>query len=251
MTKGFFLFECGEAHYKADISVAHDISMVLSNTTENVRAWYQDFPKIEPVVMGDFVGEVAKGGSVNFRNIFFNPHAHGTHTESYGHITPQIYPVYKALNSFLFLAQLITLSPINQGEDKILLKQQFENALLPNVEALVIRTLPNPTDKKSRNYSHTNPPYLHVDATKHITQSGIKHLLIDTPSVDREEDGGALLSHHAFWQIPENPRSDASITELIYVPPHVSDGLYLLNLQVAAFENDAAPSRPILYPIVL
>lgn len=27
------------------------------------------------------------------------------------------------------------------------------------------------------------------------------------------------------------------------------DGLYLLNLQVAPFENDAAPSRPLIFPL--
>ncbi|HBB80565.1 MAG TPA: metal-dependent hydrolase, partial [Cryomorphaceae bacterium] len=30
----------------------------------------------------------------------------------------------------------------------------------------------------------------------------------------------------------------------------VPDGVYLLNLQVAPLENDAAPSRPILYSLI-
>ncbi len=69
------------------------------------------------------------------------------------------------------------------------------------------------------------------------------------PSVDREEDGGALEAHKAFWGVPEYPRPDATITELIYVPNTVVDGKYLLNLQMAAFENDACPSRPLLFPV--
>jgi hypothetical protein len=43
-------------------------------------------------------------------------------------------------------------------------------------------------------------------------------------------------------------RHEATITELIHIPPSVADGAYALNLQVAAIDNDAAPCRPIIYP---
>ncbi len=69
------------------------------------------------------------------------------------------------------------------------------------------------------------------------------------PSVDKEKDDGALLAHKAFWNYPEKPRLNATITELIYVRNKVKDGSYILNLQVANFNNDAAPSRPVLYEI--
>jgi hypothetical protein len=36
---------------------------------------------------------------------------------------------------------------------------------------------------------------------------------------------------------------------MIFVPNEVADGIYLLNLQIASFENDASPSKPILYSI--
>jgi arylformamidase len=83
-----------------------------------------------------------------------------------------------------------------------------------------------------------------------LAKNKVKHLLLDLPSVDREEDGGALAAHKAFWQYPESIRMDATITELIYVPNHVGDGLYLLNLQIASFESDASPSKPILYHLL-
>jgi hypothetical protein len=44
-----------------------------------------------------------------------------------------------------------------------------------------------------------------------------------------------------------HPRYSATITELIYVPDGVEDGLYLLNLQVPNLRTDAVPSRPVLY----
>lgn len=117
-------------------------------------------------------------------------------------------------------------------------------------DALVIRTLPNYIEKRSRKYSHTNWPFLSENAATYIRECGVQHLLIDLPSVDKEKDDGKLLAHKAFWNYPKNTRFEATITELIYVPNSVPDGDYLLNLQIASFENDATPSKPILYKLL-
>jgi hypothetical protein len=117
--------------------------------------------------------------------------------------------------------------------------------------------LPNDTQKKTNNYSHTNPPYLAEDAAIYLREIGVKHLLIDLPSVDREKDEGKLLAHKAFWNVKNtkniNPdaRLDCTITELIFVENAIKDGNYILNLQIASFENDASPSKPILYEIMV
>ena len=87
------------------------------------------------------------------------------------------------------------------------------------------------------------------EAAQYLVNKGVDHLLIDLPSVDREKDGGALLCHKVFWNFDGKLRKHATITELIYVPNTVKDGTYFLNLQVAPFENDASPSRPVLYKI--
>jgi len=82
-----------------------------------------------------------------------------------------------------------------------------------------------------------------------LVKKGVKHLLIDLPSVDRGKDGGELLCHNTFWNTKGKIRMDATITELIYVDNKIDDGTFFLNLQVAPFENDASPSKPILYKI--
>ena len=87
------------------------------------------------------------------------------------------------------------------------------------------------------------------EAVDLLVKKGVKHLLIDLPSIDREKDGGELRGHNAFWNTKGKLRLDATITELIYVPNHIEDGTYFLNLQIAPFENDATPSKPILYKI--
>jgi hypothetical protein len=43
---------------------------------------------------------------------------------------------------------------------------------------------------------------------------------------------------------------EATITEFIYVPNTIEDGTYFLNLLIAPFENDATPSKPVLYEIL-
>ena len=225
-----------------------DISIPLSNQPDNVSAWYVNPPKFEPVVMGDWIGDVNKGGSVNFRNIYFNPHGHGTHTECVGHISKENFTINQCLRRFVFTAELITVTPELTTEGAYISKVHLEHAIKhKDIDAIIIRTLPNDDVKIHRQYSNTNPPYLHHDAAAYLVQMGIAHLLIDLPSVDPEQDGGKLLAHHVFWQYPENTRTEATITELIYVPDHVKDGKYILNIQIAPFENDASPSKPVLY----
>lgn len=242
---------------QTDLSQPIDISIPLSNTDHNPIAWYIDKPVIEPVRFNDWIGKVAEGkSSTNFNNVYFNPHGHGTHTECVGHITQAFYSINQCLKQFFFLAELITVAPEILQEDHVITKQQIEEALKnKNLEALIIRTLPNTTEKLSRKYSHTNPPYLLEEAAVFIRKIGIQHLLIDLPSVDKEHDKGKLLAHRAFWNVNNvydlnaDARLEATITELIFVPDEVPDGMYLLNLQIASFENDASPSKPILYAI--
>jgi arylformamidase len=45
-------------------------------------------------------------------------------------------------------------------------------------------------------------------------------------------------------------RPNATVTELAFIDDSIADGQYLLNLQVAPFVADAAPSRPILLPLM-
>lgn len=237
--------------YTADLSKPIDISIPLRTGEENVNAWYTPPVKIEPVRMGDWVGDVKLGGSVNFRNILFNPHGNGTHTECVGHISKEDYSVNQCLKKFFFIAELITILPDENSEgDQLITKQHIENCLGDKrPEAIVIRTLDNNPSKINKHYSNTNPPYLHHEAAEFIDELGIDHLLIDLPSVDKEADGGKLLAHHAFWQYPNNTKLNRTITEMIYVPNSIYDGTYLLNIQIASFENDASPSKPLLYQL--
>lgn len=244
-------------NYIIDMSIPLDISLPITTDGKNPIAWYQNQPEISPVTIGDWIGKVSEGkSSTNFNNIFFNPHAHGTHTECLGHITKEFYSVNQALKQFFFLAEVISIQPESNGEDLVITKALVLKALdSKKPKALIIRTLPNSSAKKHLNYSNTNPPYLSEEAAHFIREIGVEHLLIDLPSVDKEHDEGKLMAHKAFWnvknvnEVNEDARFNATITELIFVPDTVLDGSYLLNLQIVSFENDASPSKPILYPL--
>ena len=92
---------------------------------------------------------------------------------------------------------------------------------------------------------------------EYIVKAGVKHLLVDLPSIDRSNDDGKLNGHHLFWDVKSGQHQEdhdskvnKTITEMIFVGEEIPDGPYLLNLQIAPFVSDAAPSRPLLYPLI-
>jgi arylformamidase len=245
------IIEYNSRKIEIDVSKPIDISIAIDVNKQNVNAWYLEEPKIFPEeVEGENIS-VENGAVVNFNSIHFNPHSHITHTECVGHITKEVHSVNKNLKYFIFLAEVVTVVPESDDKDFFISEKQLKTALKNKKrDAIVIRTLPNLKDKKSMKYLNTNPPYLLEEAAIYLREKGIKHLLVDLPSVDKEKDGGALLAHNAFWNTAGKIRINATITEFIFVPNEVEDGEYLLNLMIAPFENDATPSKPILYKII-
>jgi len=236
---------------KIDLSKPLDLSIPITGKTNNVNAWYVAPPKIAAQVVDGQSISIKDGATVNFNQITFSPHAHGTHTENVGHILSGNYDINKTLKQYFFLAEVITVAPEKYEDDYVISRKQLQFALgNKKREAVVIRTLPNTRDKFTKQYSHTNPTYLMEDAAEYLRKKGVQHLLVDLPSIDKEEDEGTLASHNAFWNTAGRVRVSATITEFIYVSNKIKDGCYVLNLQTAPIENDASPSRPILYEAI-
>ncbi|MEK7257882.1 MAG: cyclase family protein, partial [Bacteroidota bacterium] len=225
--------------YQADLSHPLDISIPIAEGLNQVNCFYAPPVEFSPVVAGSFIGSTAQGGLVNFFNVKINPHGNGTHTECVGHIAKEKFTIRQCLTSFHFLAKLVSLYPTRLANgDRVFLREQFEEVLKPGeAEAFILRTLPNDEGKLHRNYSGSNPPYIDEAAAEYLATCGVEHFLLDLPSVDREEDGGKLLAHRAFWQYfqgSEQPerhaenqvRKFATITELIFVSGFIKDGLY-------------------------
>ena len=237
--------------FLADLSMPLDISIPLvPDSEQQVNCFYAPFFEAEPVRAGEFIGSVKEGGPVNFLNVRLNPHGNGTHTECIGHISATPYALPDSLQQTHFLAKLISVYPQRKNNgDRVITRSQLESLYQAEegIRSIIIRTLPNDDSKCRRFYSGQNPPYVDPEAIVFLVESGIDHLFIDLPSIDKEEDGGRLSAHRAFWHYPEQPRNFATITELVYVPETIQDGLFLVNLQITAMRIDVSPSRPILF----
>ena len=238
--------------YECDLSKPIDISIEMGQ----VRCFYSTHFEATPYVLGDFVGSVKKGAPVNFYDVKLNPHGNGTHTECLGHITAKQESVNDQLKQFHFFSELVSV-PLTKRKngDQVITKKSLKDSCPKSLpEAIIIRTKPNRQGKLSKDYSGTNPPYLEKTAMQFLVDQGVRHLLIDLPSVDREVDKGKLASHHLFWNVDnkkekDRSRKDCTITELIFVSNDIKDGLYLLNLQIPSMPLDAAPSKPVLYAL--
>jgi kynurenine formamidase len=240
--------------FSFDPTAPIDIALPLAPGPDQVNCFWAEPVEIEVIRVGDFVGSVAQGGSTNYQRVHLTPHGNGTHTECYGHISPDpAATLPRCLKEFLHLAWLVSVEPRRRIDGDLVVELADVQARLAAApvppRALILRTLPNEEAKRRRQYSGQNPPYLSAELAEYLVAQGIEHLLLDLPSVDRELDNGVLAAHHAFWQYPDHIRRGATITELIFVPDAVPDGLYLLNLQVTMLELDASPSRPVLYAL--
>lgn len=234
-------------NYEADLNEPQSLSLGFGPQAENPNAFFINPAVFEPIRVGDFVGSVAMGSGANCEVVTYCAHGNGTHTECLGHITPERIHLPDVLTEFHFSAQVITVELAQENGDWVINESSLQHINWIKAEAIVIRTMPNSVSKKSQIWSGNNPPYFTMGAMQLIVNQGYQHLLTDFPSVDPEEDAGALAAHRIWWNYPQNPRKNATITELIFVPDSVQDGLYLLNIQVPKIHSDAVPSQPVLY----
>ncbi len=254
-----------------DLARPIDISIPLWFNGPQPNAYGVEPASSSACEYGSLVGDTRRGGSCNFESYTFIPHCNGTHTECVGHITNERISVRECLTDALLEAHLISVEPAGRGEtgesysveiardDRVITKTLLTEALagkpVARDQALIVRTLPNDDGKLSRAYDETQvPPYFTTEAMSYIAEAGFKHLVVDLPSIDRLYDEGKLLNHRIFWHMEDTgfeagpgARRTSTVTELVYVPGEVADGRYLLNLQIAPFAADCAPSRPLLF----
>lgn len=256
--------------YKIDLENPLDLSIPLDFHGAQPNAYNVERAWAKACEAGEIVGDTRRGGSCNFEQLHLIPHCNGTHTESIGHITRERFAVRDCLKDAFVPATLVSIEPenaVSSGEsysiplaksDRLITKKQLESALEKVdknwLEALIVRTLPNDASKCTKIYAEEIPPFFSTDALRFIVESGVKHLLVDLPSIDRLFDEGRLSNHRIFWRVSQNSfeiyaetRTNCTITELIYVSEEIRDDNYFLNLQIPAFLSDAAPSRPVLF----
>jgi arylformamidase len=259
--------------YRVNADAVTDVSLPLDFHGGQPRHFGAPPASARPLRSNGFVGDTRAGGSCNCEVLTLIPHCNGTHTESVGHVISGATSVAALATEGLIPALLLSVptrhaescaesaDPLPLPGDRLVtaaaLREAAERAGNSPQAGLVIRTLPNDEGKRSRDYGAGDlPPYLSTEAADLIVSWGVRHLLVDLPSLDRTHDQGRLTGHRRFWGLSQTgvsttvaERADATITEMIFVPDAVADGLYALNLQIAPFVTDAAPSRPLLFAL--
>ena len=253
-----------------DLTRPFDLSVELDFHGAQVRHFGAPRAASQPFSVPGFPGSVARGASCNCESITLIPHCNGTHTECVGHLTREPLHAQRIVPRELLPALLLSAEPIRSGrtsessdpaplaDDSLVtrgaLQAGWPTELPFTPRALVIRTLPNASDKRTRDYSDTTPPYLTREAAQYLVARDIEHLIVDLPSIDRAHDEGRLTAHRIFFGLAAGEsalagatRSQCTITELAYIADGAADGAYFLQLQVPAINGDAVPSRPLLY----
>ena len=265
------VFEQNGKKFQSDLSAGRSLAIDLDFDGPQPNHFGAPKSKRSGLELGPFVGRTARGGGCNVDLLELIPHCNGTHTETVSHIVDDEVFVGQVVKPEHVIALIISVEPTTAAnttdiyrppagpDESVITAEQIISKIgtQKDFAALIIRTLPNVQSKRSQAYSEDHqPPYLTVDAMQAIVETGVKHLLLDMPSVDRMYDDGLLTNHHLFWNVDEQSHRlnddawrDKTITEMIFVPDEVKDGLYLLNIQVPAFCTDAAPSRPVVFPI--
>lgn len=139
----------------------------------------------------------------------------------------------------MHIANLVSIHPTEifneskNSNDQIITKELLIQALdsIPSdviAEAIVIRTAPDDVSLYNKNRNEKNPTYFTHDALAFLATTDYKHLLIDLPSVDREDSDAKTPAHRAYWnyngkEVTSETRVDATITELINIPETLSD----------------------------
>lgn len=257
--------------FTADAAAGRDISIWLDFDGPQPNHFGAMRASAEPMRAGDFIGDTRAGGSCNAMVLSMNPHCNGTHTECMGHVTSARHDILSVAPPGILPAAVISVTPESardcdeasrpppHNDDKLItadaLRKAWKKLRSDKYPALIVRTLPNSCSKRTRQYTQSdNHPYFSLEAIKMLIEHGVQHLLVDTPSIDRFDDQGLLAGHRLFWGLEPDAveagphaRGGATITELVFIDDDLSDGIYLMNLQIAPFVSDAAPSRPVLF----
>lgn len=251
-------FEIASRQFAADLKRGISLAIPLRFAGPQPSFFGTSPASATAVASGAWVGDTRRGGSCNVEEYRFVPHCNGTHTECVGHMVDEPVGLNEQLPGTLSPATLVSVKPAAQAIDATLMQAALlRHPNAPFHKALILRTLPNGEDKLTRRYDGPLPaPYLTPDAMAILVNAGVEHLLVDLPSLDPAQDEGRMAAHRVFWAMPEAGhrladarRPGGTVTELIYVPDDVPDGYYLLDLQIPAFMTDAAPSRPVIFPV--
>jgi kynurenine formamidase len=219
----------------------------LPNDEKQFGCFHAPEMTAQPSKYGDFELSIKSGSPVNSFDLFVNIHGRTTHTECLSHVKDDKLTIDKSMEQFFYVASLVSVDLKEQNEISV---ENFDwEKVHGESKALIIRTLPNMPEKEHMDYSGMNPPNITPGLMQQIVDFGILHLVVDIPSVDPENDGGKVKAHKIFWNIGDDERRNSTISEMVYIPNEIEDGLFLVNINPIRIHLDAGISRIVLYEL--
>lgn len=216
---------------------------------------------------------VCDGASVDCADIALNPHGGGTHVECVGHIVAERWTLADVPLPGLLPMTLLDIAVEALGgsgehaggrsdpSDRVFtaraLRTAWDARALPGFDAAIaVRTDAAMALPADHDWSGGNPPYPTAEAMAWLASLPVRVLLLDLPSLDREDDGGTTPNHRTYWGLPPGARTLAEVAhparlvcELARFAEAVPAGAWLLRLDVAPIAADAAPARVRLLPV--
>ena len=263
-------FNIKDTHYQFNNDNYEDISIPLIFNGPQPNSYKVPLASSKAYKDGSFIGDTRIGGPCNFETIELTPHCNGTHTECIGHITNERMNIVELLDESFIPSLLLSVEAVNANKqnesypidlddnDFVITRKEIAEKggrmFFEGMNALILRTLPNNESKQTKDYMDENSPFFTNEAMEYINSLEIDHLVVDLPSIDRTLDEGKLSNHHIFWNVEQGKHelslssfTNKTITEFAFIKNSIKDGKYLLNLQIAPFMSDAAPSRPLIF----
>lgn len=218
---------------------------------------------------GGRVLRVRAGASVNCDGLYLHPHGDGSHLECAAHILSEDDPRASAAKAVLAAAPplwcglLVDVGAVPLGEtgetyagthapdDAVITAAALGPALAAarqrapglHCDALLVRVQPVPVEDDV-DFSGRNPPYPTDQAAALLAASEARLLVLDLPSLDREDDGGTTPNHRAWWGLRPglSARLDRLVLELARLPAELVAGPVAVVLGAAPLRSDAVPA---------
>lgn len=218
---------------------------------------------------GGRVLRVRAGASVNCDGLHLHPHGDGSHLECAAHILAEDDPRAAAAKATLAAASplwcglLVDVRAVPLGEsgetyagthapdDAVISAAALAPALTAarargpglRYDALILRVQAAPVEDDV-DFSGRNPPYPTDQAATLLAAEDARLLVLDLPSLDREDDGGTTPNHRAWWGLGpgRSARLDRLVFELARLPAGLDPGPVAVHLGAAPLRSDAVPA---------
>lgn len=262
--------EMDQASWSVDLERAVSCAIEQRFDAHQPSAFGLPAARSAPSQLNGWVGDLSAGSPVRCHTVTLTPHDNGTHTESARHIGLEAPSPAQCVGAGLFPCALLRVeptalvdsresvrTPMAEEGDAVVTSASLQAAaarvgLRALPPALLIALQPPDATRASKRWG-ADTPYLTREAVVWLAESGVTHLLLELPSIDRLHDGGWVDNHRLWWSHPAPPTAEPTqrtITEMVSVPPSANEGLWLLHLSVAPWDEDAAPSHPWLLPLL-